>query len=311
VLDAGETLAGLAIVLAIALGFFRAAVLLEREDLAYAGQVGLVACAVFLRVARPDIFESGLFARAWPLILVAAAFVSLGAGAVLRRTPFAVLAAPFERSASLAGLSPLLGVFFVGHAIGGSALFLSAALFGAQAAATGDGRRALLAAVLANIGLHPFLLANGLSYIEQPAAFFAPFGLTLIVAAQLMRDEGALVAIGLPGGSADETRAWLRQAGAFLVLASLAMTAYMDEPNRTIDSLALAALSVIGALAGLRLGVPSLVRLGVAFFVLDLASHLYWAGRERPWVWWVSLVALGAGVIAYMATLEKRRGRSE
>jgi uncharacterized protein (DUF433 family) len=295
-----ESLAGAVVLLGVALGLFRAAVRLASEPLVYAGEAVLAGLVVFLRLARPDVFASGLFQRFWPLFVVALAFAALGAGTLFARAGFAVLARPFERTAAVLALAPAAGVWLVGRTTGGLALFLSAAFYGALAGARRRGRFAILAALFANAGLHPFLLIGGFRYFYQPAAFFGPLGLTLVVAAQAAGER-----------LSEEARDLLRGAGAFVVLASVTFSAYVDLAHRTLESVILAALCTAAAALGARLRVASFVQLGAAFLLLDVASHVYWAGLDHPWIWWASLVALGIAVIAFFATLERRRSADD
>jgi hypothetical protein len=295
-LGLADALAGVAVLLVLSVGLFRAAVRTDLEPLAYLGQIAVAGAAAFLRLSRPDVFASDIFQRFWPLILVGLAFVAFGLGTILERRGLAVIAVPLERVAVVIAVAPAGGVWFVGRGEGSVALFLSASFYGALAAQRKRAGYAAAAVAFANAGLHPLLLLGGFGYLAEPALFFGPLGLSLVASAHAAGNR-----------LRDETRSALRIAGSFLVFASLTFSVYVDLAHRTLDSIILALLCVLGAILGMRLRVPAYVHLGASFLLLDIASHIYWAGREHPWVWWVSLVGLGVAVIAYFALLERRR----
>ena len=45
--------------------------------------------------------------------------------------------------------------------------------------------------------------------------------------------------------------------------------------------------------------------LGTIFVVLDLIANIYWLGQDQAWVWWVSIMVLGLGVILLFSYFER------
>ncbi len=73
--------------------------------------------------------------------------------------------------------------------------------------------------------------------------------------------------------------------------------------------LVLMLLSLCGVFTGLLLRIRSFLLLGIVFLLLDLVAMIWYAAvdLEQTWLWYVCLIALGAGIIALFALFEKRR----
>jgi hypothetical protein len=79
--------------------------------------------------------------------------------------------------------------------------------------------------------------------------------------------------------------------------------------NSVIWPLVLAILSIVGVLAGILLRVRAFLYLGVTFLFVVIFSMIWHAavGKGQMWLWWVSGIVLGAGIIALFAVFEQRR----
>ena len=73
--------------------------------------------------------------------------------------------------------------------------------------------------------------------------------------------------------------------------------------------LVLAVLSVAGVLSGLMLRVRAFLFLGSSFLLLAVVTMIYYAAESFhwTWIWYVSGILLGAGILVLFALFEKKR----
>ncbi len=293
--DAGETVAGTALLLGLVVLLAEVARHERSETFVDAAELALALGFVFVKLARPELFEAEVFRRFWPLVVVAFAFAMVGAATLLERLRLSLFARPAFRTAAIVPLIPLAGVWFLGKGLSAGTFLTAAAFYGVLASVRGRPVFLYFACLLANIGLQPFLLAFDLSYASHPEMFFAPAGLSLVAAAHLGRRHFGR-----------DTASALRTAGSLIIFASLTVALYVDLANRVLESVVLAAICIAGVVAGIALRIRAYLHMGAAFLALDVATQIFWAGRDHVWVWWASLVALGIATIAHFTYSERK-----
>ena len=134
-----------------------------------------------------------------------------------------------------------------------------------------------------------------LNFLRHPQFVCLPIGLTLTI-------MGHRTARKLH----PQVGAFLRTFGLLLVFGGSTADMFID---RTFgwSAVALAAFCVLGILAGMMFRVLNFVYLSVTFLLVDLVTQIIWAGLTNTWVWWVSGIVLGCGLIVLFAVFEKKR----
>jgi hypothetical protein len=293
----------------------------------YAAEALLALLLVHLRLCVPDIFPSFL-GRFWVFTVMAVAFLGVGLSELCRRRGVRVLADPLQRTAiflpvlplaaflvqplqnvresidaTFAGMQPWtryldrLPADFHWHA---SVWFLMGLLYLLVALTRRSSNLAVAAAVLANFGLWVlFGNSDGLTFRLHPQLWLIPIGLIVLAAEQINRDRlSAAQAVAL------------RYAGLLLIYLSSSADMFITGLGQSVAlPVALALLSVAGALLGILLRVRAFLFVGVVFLFLVVFSQIWHAAvdRAQTWVWWASGIVLGAAILTLFALFEKRR----
>src|SRR5262249_14076612 len=161
-------------------------------------------------------------------------------------------------------------------------------------------RYALLAALAANFGLWViFASVDGMQFLAHPQLWLIPLALILLVAEHLNRDK-------LTDAQATAIR---YVALTVLYLSSTADMFLAGIGNSVLLPIILAALSVLGILAGILLRVRAFLFQGLTFLFVVVFTMIWLAAVQRgqTWVWYVSGIVLGAAILALFALFEKRR----
>jgi hypothetical protein len=244
---------------------------------------------------------------------MAIAFAGVGLGELFERRSLRVLSGPLNRTGLFLPLLPLLAFWVVPLTRGQPSLlatpepygrhaavwFLVGGLYSVVAIRRRSTRFALLAALTVNVGLWALLYHNGLAFLTHAQMWLIPLALIVLVAEHINRDR-----LG------QNQSAMLRYAALLVIYASSTGDMFIAGLGESVIlPLVLAFLSVTGILAGILLRVRAFLYLGFTFLFLVIFTQIYHAavGRHQPWVWWVSLIVLGAGIIALFAVFEKRR----
>ena len=263
--------------------------------LAHAAHGG-VFCAYGLARARG---VGGLDAGSDAIAAVVLAFAAHFASELLGRSRLAALA----RAARLhARLLPLVGASFaalpvlLGREPIGAAFQIGLAaaigvLYSLASPRFAGGWTGIAAAVSFNLAACLFWVHTGR---HDPLFHAVPLGLTLVVLAQVHRDQ---LGVGARRG--------LRTVGALLVYLTGLVEALSFSGGG--HALALGGLALCGILLGFALAVRDLFVLGSAFLVLDVIANLTYQGIHRPVVGWTLLTALGLGFTTAGIVFQLRR----
>jgi hypothetical protein len=331
-------------ILAVALGLallivaaFRFAVVPAREPFGlsetgrtlyvYGAELLAVLLLAHLRLNVPDLFPS-FVGKYWPLVIMGIAFVGVGVGEWFERRGSRVLGEPLRRTGVFLPLLPLLAFWardlsgarialhqnvpalqpmlrYLDRLEGGFALhavvwFVLGILYTFVAVRRGSFIYALLAALAANFGLWViFANVDGMQFLAHPQLWLIPLALILLVAEHLNRDK-------LTDAQATAIR---YVALTVLYLSSTADMFLAGIGNSVLLPIILAALSVLGILAGILLRVRAFLFQGLTFLFVVVFTMIWLAAVQRgqTWVWYVSGIVLGAAILALFALFEKRR----
>jgi hypothetical protein len=157
-----------------------------------------------------------------------------------------------------------------------------------------------LAAVAANGSLWYLLhTRDGLGIAEHPQLWLIPPALCVLVAGYLNRERL----------SAEQSAA-LRYASAIVIYASSTADIFINGvAEAPWLPAALAALSIVGVLAGIALQIRAFLYLGTSFLVVAITTVIWHAAieQQRTWILWVAGIITGVLIIALFGIFEKRR----
>lgn len=256
---------------------------------AYGAQALVLAC--YFRI-RPAL---GLSGGSDAVVLAALAYVDLGLAELIGRLGRSPFARPTLRFALTLPLVPLVQAGWQGRLDGvGLFVLLATSAFYALAGLRLRSRAPVYAAtVLFNAALWLGWSLLGWRLAESPQFYLIPVGFTMILFAEANREE-----LGRGGVNA------LRSLGLILAYASLAAPIW--EAQSFGAWLALLILSLVGVFAGIGQRVQSFLWLGLVGFVLDLGYQLGRIGVDHPMARWAVMLALGVGLILFVALNEKK-----
>ncbi len=299
-----------------------------RPGYVYGGEVLLVLLLVHLRLTVPDVFPPVL-GQYWPLTVMAIAFLGVGLGELFRARGLPLLAGPLGRTGLFLPLLPLVAYLVrpladlrarLGEAVPGMqpflrflerlpphysmpalVCFLVALLYALVAVRQRSSRLGLLAALAANVGLWVVFGGNRerLGFLVHPQLWLIPVGLILLTSEYLHRRQ-------LAPGQAQA----LRCGGALVIYVASAADMFLAGLGHSVLlPVVLAALAVLGVLAGILLRVRAFLFLGAAFLFVVVLAQIWHAAvdRAQTWLWWASGVVLGAAILTLFALFEKRR----
>jgi hypothetical protein len=266
----------------------------------YAAEVLIALAFVHLRVTMPWLFR-GWFLQFWPLVIMGIAFVGVGLGEFFQRRRRRVLAEPLATTGAMLPLLPALGFWLVTNEVHYSVLLLTVGgLYASLAALRRSFGFAVLAAVAANGSLWYLLhTRDGLGIAEHPQLWLIPPALCVLVAGYLNRERL----------SAEQSAA-LRYASAIVIYASSTADIFINGvAEAPWLPAALAALSIVGVLAGIALQIRAFLYLGTSFLVVAITTVIWHAAieQQRTWILWVAGIITGVLIIALFGIFEKRR----
>ncbi|MDF1663187.1 MAG: hypothetical protein P1V97_15535 [Planctomycetota bacterium] len=266
----------------------------ESEVLVYFAEFCLATIFLFVRACKPALFQTGLFRRFWPLIVIFISFLSVFLSSLLNRLDKDIFGRATRRTGLFLPIIALLGShFFVEIGVSSLTFFVAAGLY----AWVGAQRKSLPLSILASwlfcIGLIDFIVYGNISFEFYPYLFAAPVSMTFLATSFLVREKYP-----------SEAKI-LKDTGALILFAVLSWSLFADEQGQVLESILLAIMSILGLILGIRLKERSLMILGTLFVLLDLVTNIYWIGKEQAWVWWVSVMALGIAVILLFSYFER------
>jgi hypothetical protein len=233
----------------------------------------------------------------WPFAIIATALVLTIAAEALRRSAHAIHAGPLYRTSLVFPIVPLAAFWLHPVTTYSAVWFVAAALYGLVAIIRWSLPLSLLAVLIGNIGLWILLHENKIDFLRYPQAWALPAALTVLIAAQLNRDR------------LRRSQLQALRYGA-LSLGYAAATAETFLAGPATDGwrpLALIALAVAGALAGMFFRVRAFLFLGSAFVLMGVVALVWHAAASQSWVWYAAGIAFGVALIALFAIIEKRR----
>jgi hypothetical protein len=297
------------VLLALIAGLFSLAVLPGRDPLVLSerGRQGYVYAAivtaallfVHLYVCRPMWFDSFLRPY-WPFIVMAIAFLGVGAAELFERFKVRVLAEPLANTGAMLPLLPVIGWWVAGSTVDYSLLLLIAGILYLALSYTRKSWAAMVAAGVSGNGALWALLTNShLPLVENPQLWLIPPALSVLAAAQVNRQR-----------LAPEALAAIRYAATIVIYVSSTSEIFTRGfGSGLIPPMVLLGLAVIGALAGIALRVRAFLFLGSTFTLVALIAMVRHAAQslEHVWPWWVFGISLGVAVLILFGIFEKKR----
>ncbi len=157
----------------------------------YGAELLLAVAILHVRIAEPWLFHHRLAAY-WPLVVMAIAFVGVGAAEVLARQGWDILSEPLGRTGIFLPLLPVIG-WWVSPAAAvdfSQLLLVVSALYALLAWLRRSLGFAALAALAANGALWDFLArSQTLAFGRHPQLWLIPAALSVLAGAQLNRDR--------------------------------------------------------------------------------------------------------------------------
>jgi hypothetical protein len=270
-----------------------------RQWYVYGAEVLLVLLFVHFRLTRPELFKLGLFKEYWPFLLMVLAFAGAGLSEFFHRRGLPVLAEPLERTGVFLPLLPVLAIWMLPAGRYAFLCFLAGLLYGLLSVTKRSFRFALLAALVANLGLWVMLHHHEIYFFQHPQLWLIPFALVILVAEHLNRDR-------LPPAQG----AALRYLALMVIYISSTADMFIAGLGESVVwPLVLAVLSVLGVLAGMLLRVRAFLFLGVTFLVVVILTMIWHAGvdRHHTWILWSAGIVLGVAILTLFGIFEKRR----
>ena len=270
----------------------------NRQAYVYAAQVIAALLFAHLYVCRPLWFD-GILRPYWPFIVMALAFLGVGAGELFQRWGVRVLAEPLLRTGALLPLLPIIGIWVVGRPDDAQILFVAALLYLAISY-TRQSWAAMIAAALAGNGaLWALLVDLDFDFAAHPQFWLIPPAVSVLIAAQVNRQR-----------LKPEMLTTIRYAATIVIYVSSTSEIFIRGIGDSLwQPMALLVLAVAGALLGIALRVRAFLFLGTAFTVLALVAMVAHAARaiEHVWPWFVLGISLGIGILVLLGIFQKKR----
>jgi hypothetical protein len=266
----------------------------------YAAELILVLIFVHLKLTIPWLFKQRIFLHYWPFILMAIAFLGVGLSEYFRRRQLRVLAEPLERTGVFLPLLPVLAYWTLREPNQYALIwFLAGLVYGLVSIFKGSWSFALFGALAANVGLWVLLQEHEVHFLKHPQFWLIPIALIGLAAEQLNRDR-------LTPNQSNALRYLC------LIVVYVSSTADMfiaGLGNSWEMPLLLTVLSLLGMLAGMALRIRAFLYLGSSFLLLVVLTMIWHAGADlgQKWIWWASVIVLGAAMLALFGLFEKRR----
>ena len=271
-----------------------------KEGYVYTAEFLAGCIALHVRATMPWLF-SGTITQYWPMLLMGLAFAAIVAAEVCARRGARVLARPLGRSGMFLPTLVLLELFLASSKVHYSVvLFTAGILYGVLASLRKSIRLGLLSALALNGSLWYLLYhSEGLGLTEHPQLWFIPPALVILVAGYLNRSK-----------LTKSQRATIHYVCLVVVyLSSTADVFLTGVAQAPWLPLVLTGLSLVGILIGFVSRVKSFMLLGSGFLCLSLLTMIWHAASNLgwTWLWYVTGIVLGIGIITVFALFERKR----
>jgi hypothetical protein len=257
--------------------------------LAYAAQAATLGAYLVYRHAFP------LPAATDAFVLTLFGYLDLGLAEVMQRLGQGLYARPTRYASLVLPLLPLALAFGGGLEPARLFVVLAAATFYAVACYTLQWRSlGYAAAVLYNAFLWVVWARFGWTVADAPPYYLVPVGLTAVLFAEVNRRDFGRESVNA-----------IRGLGLTTAYLSLAYPVWESQNLASWAGLLL--LSLAGVFAGIGLRVQVFLWLGLTGFVLDVVYQLGRMGMENSLAKWAIMLALGVGLVLFVALNEKKK----
>jgi hypothetical protein len=272
----------------------------RRRNYVYVAEVLMALLFMHIRLTMPWLF-TGFFERYWPLVVVAIAYLGVGASEMLRRGGVLVLAHPLERTGVFLPLLPVLGFWITEpHVDYSLLLFIVGGLYGLLSILRRSFVFGILAAVAANGGLwYLWHRTADYSFVQHPQLWLIPAACSVLVAAYLNRADFT-----------EEQLVGIRYLALVTIYASSTADIFINGvATSPWLPLILAALSILGVLCGMMFRIRAFLVLGSVFLLLAITTMIRYAHVNYgwTWLWYAAGIITGMMIIATFAVFEKKR----
>jgi hypothetical protein len=303
------------VLVALIAGLISLALFPERDPLAlsetgrtgyvYAAEAVLALLFAHLYLCKPMWF--GELREYWPYIVMAIAYVGVGASEILSRLKVRVLAEPLRNTGALLPLLPAIAMWMIGPLEGTEwqareyalVLFLAGLMYLAVSMTQRSWIFAAAAGVAGNGALWAMFDEYRLDFTQNPQSWLIPPAVSVLVAAHLNRDRldpKLLTAV--------------RYAATIVIYLSSTSEIFLHGIGESVwKPIILLALSLLGALAGVMFRVRAFLYLGASFTLMALFTMVWHAARaiNETWPWWAFGIGVGIAVLALLALFEKKK----
>jgi len=271
-----------------------------RMNYVYASEALLALSFLHVRLTMPWLF-TGFFTRYWPFVVMALAFLGVGLGEMFRRRGQRVLGEPLLNTGFFLPIFPVIGFWLVASKVDYSGLLLGVGiLYAVVAVLRSSFGVSLLACLAANGSLWYFLSRmEHFSLLERPQLWLTPAALSVLIAAYLNRDR--LTAKHLTN---------LRYVTLSVIYVSSTAEIFVrGVAESPWQPMVLMVLSAVGVLAGMLLRVRAFLYLGSSFLLISIVAMIWHASANFgwTWLWYVTGIMVGLGIILLFALFEKKR----
>jgi hypothetical protein len=270
-----------------------------KQGYVYAAQAAAALLFAHLYVCKPLWFD-GVLRPYWPFIVMALAFLGVGAAELFHRWKLRVLAEPLERTGGLLPLLPVISWWVAGSQVDYALLLLIVGILYLALSFTRKSWAAMIAAAVAGNGaLWSLFDDTGFDFADHPQLWLIPPALSVLAAAQVNRHR-------LPA----EALAAIRYAATIVIyVSSTSEIVIKGLGTNLLPPMILLGLAVAGAFAGIALRVRAFLYLGTSFTLLALTSMVWHASRsiEHVWPLWAFGIFLGVGILVMLVLFEKNK----
>ena len=276
-----------------------------RTAYVYAAEAVLALLFAHLYLCKPLWF--GLLRPYWPYVVMAIAYVGVGASELFSRLRIHVLAEPLRNTGALLPLLPAIAMWLVAplHAPQWAAqdyalvLLLAGLMYLAVSMTQRSWLFGAAAGIAGNGSLWAIFTEHHFDFSQRPQFWLIPPAVSVLIAAHVNRrrlDPRLLTAI--------------RYAATIVIYISSTSEIYIHGIGNTVwPPLILLSLSLVGALAGVMFRVRAFLYLGATFTLMALITMVAHAARaiDETWPWWAFGIGLGIAMLALFAWFEKNR----
>ncbi|MFV1968290.1 MAG: hypothetical protein ACC628_22935 [Pirellulaceae bacterium] len=271
-----------------------------RQAYVYAVEVLIALLCLHFYCTIPELFQMGIFRDYWLFWTMGIAFGGAALAQLFESRGVPVLAEPLRLTALALPVLPAIGFWLPIDTTHSPFLwFLVAVFYGFQAYTQKSAWWGLASAACANLGLWVTWHEWSFPFFTNPQLWLIPPALAALIAEYLNHDRL----------KSEQSTALRYLAMSVIYVSSTADMFIVGVGNSLVLPLVLAFLSVAGVLAGILLRVRAFLLLGVSFLMVVITTMIWHAAvdLEHTWVWYVSVIVLGIGIIAMFAIFEKRR----